>query len=79
MFRKLSGGAGVLRKRFFANCRQAEALLNSGIEVDEKSAALLKTFASLEKMTFIKRKYTMIRYGFWKTGFLRNLGMLILI
>lgn len=79
MFRKLAGGPGAVRKRFFANCRQAAAVLDSGIELDESSTELFKVFASLEKMSCFKRKWTIIRYGFWKTGLLRNLGMLILI
>lgn len=79
MMGKLAGGVKSIRERFFANCRQAQSLLDSGIPLSEENEKLLKTFASLEKMNFFRRKYTIIRCGFWKTGLLRNLGMLLLI
>ena len=80
MIKKSFAGRKVLRERFFANCRQAQALLEQHREIlTPEMQKLLDDFSQMEKLNWLRRKKLFIRNGYWKTGFLRNLGMLILI
>ncbi len=40
---------------------------------------MLKAFASLYEKSYLQRRMILFRYGIWKCGLLRNLGMLIFI
>lgn len=40
---------------------------------------IIEKFIALENMKWYERKYTIIKYGFLKTGFIRNLGLLLII
>ena len=80
MFRKFFQGTGIVRKRFFANCRQAAALLEQCRDVlDPEIRDVLAEFAVMEKLNWFQRRTLIIRRGLWKNGFLRNLGMLLII
>jgi glycosyltransferase involved in cell wall biosynthesis len=48
-------------------------------ELSQKEKEVLKAFASLKTAGFFKKRYLLIRYGFWKTGVLRNIGVFLLI
>lgn len=80
MIRKSFEGRKVLRERFFANCRQAQSLLEQNRKIlSPEIQKLLGDFAQMEKLNWFQRKKLFIRNGYWKTGFLRNIGMMILI
>jgi glycosyltransferase involved in cell wall biosynthesis len=80
MIRKSFEGRKVLRERFFANCRQAQSLLEQNRKIlSPETQKLLGDFAQMEKLNWFQRKKLFIRNGYWKTGFLRNIGMMILI
>lgn len=40
---------------------------------------IVDTFANLNQAGFFKRRYQLFRYGFFKTGLLRNIGLLLII
>lgn len=80
MFCKFFRGPRAVRKRFFANCRQAEVFLKQcHDQLEPEMRELLAEFAGMEKMNWFRRRGLIIRRGLWKTGFLRNLAMLLII
>lgn len=59
---------------------QAEALLESfGSELPPKKKEIIEAFASLQRAGFIKKRWLLIKYGFWKTGLVRNAGVFLLL
>lgn len=59
---------------------QAEALLESfGAELPAEKKKIIEAFASLQRAGFIKKRCLLIKYGFWKTGLVRNAGVFLLI
>ncbi len=68
------------KKSLLASQRQAGEfyLLYEGFLAD-KEKKIIKTFANLDKLDFISRRVELFRNGFWKSGFIRNLGILIII
>ena len=48
-------------------------------KLDEYDKELLYMFASLKDMNFIQRRITIIKYHMWKSGVIRNMGLMILI
>lgn len=47
--------------------------------LSEKERKLLTVFASISKVNWFKKRYLLLRYGFLKSGFVRNIGLLIII
>lgn len=47
--------------------------------LDSINYAKAEAFATLEEQNFFWRRYSIIRYGLWKSGVLRNLGLMVLI
>lgn len=59
---------------------QAEAFLEVfGSELSGKNKAILEAFVTIKTAGFFKKRYLLIKYGFWKTGLLRNIGVFLLI
>lgn len=48
-------------------------------ELSPHSKQLIYDFANLHKMNFIKRRYLLFKHRYFKTGFIRNIGVFILI
>lgn len=62
------------------NCYQAGAFLKTYYDIlSNEQRFLLKTFSELPKKRWLTRKITLIKYSFYKTGLLRNIGNLLLI
>lgn len=59
---------------FSKSCLQAARFVEQyNQSLNEKSIQLIATYAALEKMPYIKQKYTLFKNKFFKHGFLRNL------
>lgn len=50
-----------------------------GADLKKKKLAMLEKFAGLNTATPLKRRYYIIRYGFFKSGFIRNAALLLYI
>lgn len=70
------GGRGALRERFYANVRQVEAFVE---RFGDKAPASFRALAELDRRCRPARAWTLVRHGFFKNGFLRNLGMLLVV
>lgn len=71
---------GALKKGLVENCHQARAFFDyygGLIPEDKKDAFTL--FGNLQEYNWIKRRYIVIKHGYLKTGFLKNLAIFILI
>lgn len=80
MVKKFRKGRRAVQERFFANCRQAEAFLAQNEDkLPEKTILMLRDFSRFRELNWFSRRWLIIRYGLWKTGILRNLGMLLII
>lgn len=59
---------------------QAEDFLEVfGEELSEEKREVVEAFAALRRESFIRKRYLLIKYGFWKTGLIRNIGVFLLI
>lgn len=59
---------------------QAAAFLRVyGKELSRKDKKTVEDFTALLTAGFFKKRYLLIKNGFWKTGLLRNIGLLLLI
>lgn len=47
--------------------------------IDPYTLLMAEAFASLEEQGFWMKRYNIIRFGMWKSGVLRNLGLMLLI
>jgi len=70
------GGRGALRARLYANVRQVEAFV---ARFGARSPASFRALAGLERRCWPARVWTLLRHRFLKNGFLRNLGMLLVV
>lgn len=78
--RKLRQGRGRLRERLFNECRQASLFLSTfHNRLTPEKLAILEAFSAFPEMGFWRRLTILRRHGIWKTGFLRNLGLLLLM
>ena len=50
-----------------------------GDRLSDRRKREAQAFASLSQQNFIMRRYNIIRYHMWKSGLLRNIGLMILI
>ena len=79
-----------IRNRVSSLGKQREALRALSLQADEfisiyqevlsnEKQDIIRNFANLEKLGYIKRRLTIVRYKFYKTGVVRNIGLLIII
>ncbi len=77
--RKLTEGRRLIRERFYRNVCQAGAFLEHHREkLDPAATAMLGDFSRFPEMGFFEKRLCLIRHGIWKTGLIRNIGMLLL-
>ena len=57
----------------------AEFLAIYGEVLNEEKAKVIKSFATLPEQSFMNRRINVLRYGFFKTGLVRNIGLLLII
>lgn len=68
------------RQALYATCAQAGSFLKIyQKELSPDSLKLLETFSQLPEKNWFKRRYLVLRYGFLKSGLIRNIGILLLI
>lgn len=73
-------GPAAARRRFYQNVRQARAFLERyGDRLDGFRREALSEFASLGDLPWGQRRRVLIKHGLWKTGLIRNIGMLLTI
>ena len=78
--RKLSLGMEEIRSRLFRLCRQAEAFRGRfGERLSPEELWLLEDFAGLPRAGFLERRLILFRHRIFKSGFLRNLGMFLVV
>ena len=79
-FRKLSLGVGTIRARLFRQCVQAKTFRERFSErLAPEELALLEDFARLPEAGFFERRRILWRHRIFKSGFLRNLGMFLVV
>lgn len=60
--------------------RQAEEFLSLyGEQLDEDKKNILETFSSLSRMNFIQKRRILLKNGYLKTGFIRNIGLMFIV
>ncbi|HHV13755.1 MAG TPA: glycosyltransferase family 2 protein [Clostridiales bacterium] len=84
------GFADYVKKRITALGSQREALRALGRQADEfiaiyqeeipeEKREIIRSFADLGRLGYIKRRQVILRYKFFKTGLVRNIGLMIII
>ena len=79
-----------VKQRLFSLKKQKEMLLATqqqaaefltiyGDVLTEEKAETIEIFATLSEQGFMKRRVSIIKYGFFKTGLVRNIGLLLII
>ncbi|HHU73173.1 MAG TPA: glycosyltransferase family 2 protein [Clostridiales bacterium] len=63
----------------FLQKQAAEFLKIYGKDLSPEKQKIVFEFSNLRKMSFIKRRTTILKYGFLKTGLVRNIGLMIII
>ncbi len=80
LIKKIHDGRKKLMLRWNLNVRQAQAFLECKKKrLEPKQIQMLELFSDIKHAGFLKRRYILYRYGIWKTGIIRNLGMLLVI
>lgn len=78
--RKALDGPGRIRKRFYQNVTQGKALLERfHDQLPPPEQEILEAFASLDSMSFLRRRRCILKHRIYKSGLLRNLGMLLIL
>lgn len=78
------------KNRILSLKKQKEALLAIEKQADEfrsiykdilseDNSEIINRFADLHKMNFYMRRYYILRYGYKKTGFIRNMGVMLIV
>ncbi|HIU66623.1 MAG TPA: glycosyltransferase family 2 protein [Candidatus Caccomorpha excrementavium] len=74
---------GALKKQkeeLLLTQKQAESFLEMyGQKLNEKNRRLIGNFAVLSKMNWAKRRWCMLRYRYYKTGIVRNIGVFLIL
>jgi len=74
------GDLGKQKEALRALYRQAEEFLHIYDEIlPGESKRQIKEFAALSRMGFIKRRLAILRSGYLKSGFIRNLGLVLIV
>ena len=80
LMKKIYDGRKKLMLRWNLNVRQAQAFLECNKRrLDPKQVQMLELFSDIKHAGFLKKRYILYRYGIWKTGIMRNIGMLLVI
>ncbi|MBO4490643.1 MAG: glycosyltransferase family 2 protein [Lentisphaeria bacterium] len=78
--KKISEGRKKLLLRWDMNVRQAQAFLECNrSRLAPEEIRMLTRFSSIGRAGFFKKRYILIRYKILKTGFIRNLGIFLII
>lgn len=48
-------------------------------QIPSSPRSVIKAFATLPQQNFVMRRYHIVRYHMWKSGILRNIGLMVLI
>jgi len=68
----------ALRKRFISNITQSQKITELFYDsIKPEDLYILEKFNLLDKVNFFQFRYIVIKYKFFKTGLIRNLGLLI--
>jgi glycosyltransferase involved in cell wall biosynthesis len=71
---------GAQRQALYANCYQAGTLLSVySEEMTPEQRKLMQIFSEVPDKNWITRRYRVFRYGFTKTGFVRNFGNFVIL
>ena len=73
LLRMMRRGLKTVRARFLRNVAQA------GDRLDRERAEHVRAFATIARQGFWRRRYTLLSAGVLKSGFLRNLGTMLVI
>ncbi len=84
------GFAEYVKERTGSLKKQKEALLLTqkqaqnfldlyGQEMDEKNRAITEHFAELNRVNWLKRRWYLVRYRYYKTGVVRNVGVFLIL
>ncbi len=79
-----------VRQRLFSLKKQKEMLLATqqqaaefltiyGEDLTEEKIKVIEAFATLSQQSFMRRRINVLKYGFFKTGLIRNIGLLLII
>lgn len=80
LIKKIHDGRKKLMLRWNLNVRQAQAFLECNKKrLDSNQIQMLELFSDIKHARFFKKRYILYRYGIWKTGIMRNIGMLLVI
>lgn len=80
LFVKLCQGRKEILKRFYQNTKQAAAFgQRYGRQLSPQDRKFFESLADLEHMGFLEKRLFLIQNHLWKQGFLRNLGMMLMI
>lgn len=68
------------RKALLQTYRQAAAFLRIfGEQMDRRQRVVAENFAGMEQTGFFGRRYRILRYGYKKSGWFRNIGLFLLV
>lgn len=79
-----------VKKKFFNLGRQRQIVMDTTSqikefleiyedEISDSIKEMAKAFATLPQQNFIQKRYNIIKYHMWKSGILRNIGLIVLI
>ena len=80
LLKKIYDGKQKLLFRWYMNVSQAQAFLEHyRNQLNPEQLEMLELFAHIKHAGFFKKRYIIFHYNIWKTGFMRNIGMLLII
>lgn len=74
---RMSNGKKLKRNLMDTQKQAEEFLVMYESRLDEKQKQLIKSFSTLYKKNWLKRRCIVLRYSFLKTGVIRNIGILL--
>jgi glycosyltransferase involved in cell wall biosynthesis len=79
-FNKLFGGGPPVKKRFYQNVTQAKVFLEQYQEkLHDDNIQVLRVFSSLQSFGWWEKRKILFQYRIFKTGLLRNIGMMLIV
>ncbi len=72
-------GIEACRSRLIMTRNQAVSLLKSGQLSTSENQQTVKAYVDMFSQGWLRRRYTMLREGYYKYGFLRNLAMFVFV
>ncbi|MBO4632432.1 MAG: glycosyltransferase family 2 protein [Lentisphaeria bacterium] len=80
LIKKIYDGKQKLLFRWYMNVSQAQAFLEANRNrLQPDQLRMLELFANIKHAGFFQKRYILFHYKIWKTGIMRNIGMLLLI